>query len=462
MQLTLALAVLAALVIAEDCPREPVTGAWCRLLLALAGMLLLGLFALVSSRSVARGIRRDFDRRGQWLRRFRRLRQIHCLLWLLVAGGILYGLRWGQLVRFNWRLDHLFLADRLLILLPVVLPLVLSWAAFYEVDRALRLVLVEGRAGDAQFAGRGRYVLMQARHFLAVLLLPLLVVLAVQDAAERLFPGVLQGTAGLAIYALPLVLLMTLFPLILRYVWQTRPLAPAALRDRLETAARRVHFRCREILVWDTGGMMINAAVAGFLPPLRYVFLSDGLLSCLGDEEIAAVFAHEMGHVRHRHLPLRIATIALPLSVWLLFAQFCPSTAERLGLWCTSGGLGRQMVIGLASLAAVGLYAGLVFGAVSRLLEYQADLFGCRVFEGDEKERSMGAMVSALERLAYVGGIDRRWTGWQHASIARRVEFLSRAASDPLFERRFHRRVRLLGALILAVDLSPLVAYLLR
>jgi len=71
-------------------------------------------------------------------------------------------------------------------------------------------------------------------------------------------------------------------------------------------------------------------------------------------------------------------------------------------------------------------------------------------------------MVSALERLADVSGIDRRWTGWQHASIARRVEFLARAASDPLFERRFHRRVRLLGGLILAVNLSPLVAYLLR
>jgi Zn-dependent protease with chaperone function len=115
----------------------------------------------------------------------------------------------------------------------------------------------------------------------------------------------------------------------------------------------------------------------------------------------------------------------------------------------------------LASLAAVGGYVGLVFGAVSRLLEYQADLFGCRVFEGNEQQRAIGAMVSALERLASVGGIDRRWTGWQHASIARRVEFLGRAASDPVFERRFHRRVRLLGGLILAVNLAALTACLL-
>jgi STE24 endopeptidase len=461
MQLTLALAVLAALVIAEDCPRQPVTGAWGRLLLALGGMLAVGLFALVSSRWIARGIRRESDRRGKWLLRFRRLRQVHSLLWLLVAGGVLYGLGWGQLVRFNWRLDRLFLVDHVLILLPVVLPLVVSWAAFYEVDRALRLALVEGTADSPEVTGRGRYVLMQVRHFLALLLLPLLAVLAVQDAAERLAPRALQGASALAIYALPLLLLLALFPVMLRYVWQTRPLAPAALRERLETAARRARFRCREILVWETGGMMVNAAVAGFLPPLRYVFLSDGLLSHLGDEEIAAVFAHEMGHVRHRHLLLRIATIVLPLSIWLLFAHFYPSMVQRLALWCTTGGLGRQLTVGLASLAAVGSYVGLVFGAVSRLLEHQADLFGCRVFEGDGQERSIGAMVSALERLAYVSGIDHRWKGWQHASIARRVEFLSRAASDPLFEQRFHRRLRLLGGLIIALDLSPLAAYLL-
>ena len=76
---------------------------------------------------------------------------------------------------------------------------------------------------------------MQARHFLALLLLPLLLVLAVQDTAERLFPALLEGTAGLAIYALPLGLLLAFFPLILRYVWQTRPLR----RRRCENASRR-------------------------------------------------------------------------------------------------------------------------------------------------------------------------------------------------------------------------------
>jgi len=52
------------------------------------------------------------------------------VLWLTVVGEILFWLDWAQLVRFNWHLDRAFLLDDVLILTPVLLPMVLSWAAF--------------------------------------------------------------------------------------------------------------------------------------------------------------------------------------------------------------------------------------------------------------------------------------------------------------------------------------------
>src|SRR6185436_21061634 len=69
-----------------------------------------------------------------------------------------------------------------------------------------------------------------------------------------------------------------------------------------ERTCRRIGLRYREILLWHTHGMAINAAVMGFVGPLRYILVSDALLETMDEEEIEAVFGHEAGHVRHYHL----------------------------------------------------------------------------------------------------------------------------------------------------------------
>ena len=133
----------------------------------------------------------------------------------------------------------------------------------------------------------------------------------------------------------PAGLIALLFPTLLRWTWKTTPLAAGPLRERLEAAARRCRFRAREILVWHTGDMVVNAAVAGFVPGLRYVFLTDALLTRLTPEEIEAVFAHEVGHVRHRHLLARVLAMFVPVSLWMLLQAVCPAAMARLegGAW---------------------------------------------------------------------------------------------------------------------------------
>ena len=74
------------------------------------------------------------------------------------------------------------------------------------------------------------------------------------------------------------------------------------LRRRLTRISERVGFRFTDILVWDTGNMMVNACVTGILPRFRYVLLTDALIESLTPLEIAAVFGHEIGHIAHRHL----------------------------------------------------------------------------------------------------------------------------------------------------------------
>ena len=79
MQLALILAVLAALVVSQDVPSQPVVGAGYRLAIAVAGMGLVAVFSVVASNVTARRIRRDFEQRSVLLRRFRHLRADHAL-----------------------------------------------------------------------------------------------------------------------------------------------------------------------------------------------------------------------------------------------------------------------------------------------------------------------------------------------------------------------------------------------
>ena len=46
-------------------------------------------------------------------------------------------LRWQDVVRGNWRLDRWPLVDELVILFPVLLPMVISWGIFYQLQRVL-------------------------------------------------------------------------------------------------------------------------------------------------------------------------------------------------------------------------------------------------------------------------------------------------------------------------------------
>lgn len=460
MHFLLIMAVLAALVIAENCPAEPVYGCGYRVLAAAFAMGLVASFAAIGSAWTARGLRGGHLDRTQVVRRFKRIRIVHLALWLTAAGAILFGLGWAQMVRFNWHLDRLVLVDELVILVPVLVPLVLSWCAFYEVERALQLADAGG-ANVPRPTSRRQYLLLHVRHYLGILLLPVFGLLALQDLAQWTIPGLLRGPYALAIYLPPLALMVAMFPTMLRRTWVTSPLAAGPLRQRLEAAASRWGFRAREILVWHTGDMVVNAAVAGFLPHLRYVFLTDALLTRLTPDEIEAVFGHEVGHIRHRHLLLRVLAMLLPVSLWVLIESASPAVAARLESLLLQGGVGFRVPMGLLALSGLGLYVLVVFGGYSRILEAQADLFGYRTASAGVPVPSAEIFIGALEKLAAANGIDRNAASWQHASVAQRVDLLRQAAEDPRYERRFHRRVRWLNQALLVAVVSPLVYRLL-
>src|SRR5262249_37034915 len=175
---------------------------------------------------------------------------------------------------------------------------------------------------------------------------------------------------------------LVLSPSFVRLAWPTRPLPPGPLRDRLEHLAKRFGFRCTDILVWDTGNVLVNAGVTGAVPWFRYVLLTDALIDSMNPLEIAAVFGHEIGHIAHRHLYFlgffalgSLGVMAVLLKVIDGYVVYVPTFVMPSGPWGLNLVAILQSVLGVLSL---GLYFLLVFGHLSRRFERQADVFGCR------------------------------------------------------------------------------------
>jgi heat shock protein HtpX len=112
-----------------------------------------------------------------------------------------------------------------------------------------------------------------------------------------------------------------------------------------------------------------NAFATGRNPENAAVAATTGLLRSLSREEIAAVMAHELGHVRNRDtLTMTItATIAGAISMLANFALFFGGAGSREN----NNPLGAIAVIVAALVAPIA--AMLVQMAVSRTREYSAD-----------------------------------------------------------------------------------------
>ena len=96
------------------------------------------------------------------------------------------------------------------------------------------------------------------------------------------------------------VLLMT--PALLVFVLPTQRMPDSPLRRRLEELCQQHGLRVNNVLLWRTHSSVGNAAVMGVIPGVRYLLVTDLLLEAMPEDQVVAVFAHEIGHVVHRHL----------------------------------------------------------------------------------------------------------------------------------------------------------------
>ena len=394
-------------------------------------------------------------------------------------------LRWARVP-----LRHTVLADELLVMLPTLCVLVLTWWMYYPLDRRLRESAMIGRIdrGLPLYTPptTGQYVLAQLRHQIALLLVPLALISAWSEAVLLLGPdgrGLLSATQAMVLVPVGALAVFSAAPLMIRYLWDTAPLPAGEIRDSMARLCRQHRVRVRELLLWRTYGVLVNAAVMGLAAPLRYILLSDALLDQLRRREVEAVMAHEIAHVRKHHMFWLLLVMVGTLGLGEQAGQAALAAADRA---MSRGGpvvlmgydmqqLMRDERIYLTAVSVFSLVLALaVFGWVSRRIERQADVFAARhlALTAEDPPRNdagqvvftpeaCGTMVQALQRVAALNHIPTRRKMWRHGSIRWRQDHLRSLHGQPVHDAAVDRvvgRVKL-AALAGVAALAGLYAY---
>ncbi|MFQ5494797.1 MAG: M48 family metallopeptidase [Phycisphaerae bacterium] len=469
-----------------------------RLTLAFVVMqpVLIGLVSAWSTRRARRRLQRCANVPESLQRSHHRVMLALRVAALLGLGVAIFLTPWPEWFAFRRVTPALQIVGDLIVLSPFVLSLVALWLGAFPLERELRmrsLGAAPWRVGDTVRPwGLRTYLAFNLRHHVLVTAVPMMLILLAADLTrgyERSLqslggsnrtPDVLLGVAVVAVFLLS--------PLMICRIWHTAPLEDGALRDSLQSICNRIGLRCRDILVWHSDGMMINAAVVGLVAPLRYVLLSDGLLETMDRRQIEAVFGHEAGHVRRRHIPY---FLLFALVGWLFVSGVMELTARLSAADGSAAPLSPWMVDGISAVALLVVW-GLGFGWVSRRFEREADLFGaacvapdaagctlpCSVHLDDQPHGTRdpalssrsgrvcasGATVfaSALDRVAVLNGIPHDERSWRHSSIGSRIRFLISLADDPTRAGRFVRLLRRVKVAMLcatAVGLAVMAYY---
>lgn len=168
-----------------------------------------------------------------------------------------------------------------------------------------------------------------------------------------------------------------------------------------------------------------NAALAG-LGRTRRVLLGDTLLDEFTPEEVEVVFAHEVGHHVHRHLPKLVAwNAALAVGGLWLVDLVLRRTAEQLGYPSFNDPAALPLV--LLVLMLFGLLLAPLQNAVSRFFERQCDRYAL------ERTGLRDAYRSAFLKLARMNKVDLDrhpvvvWMFDDHPPIRQRLALADRA-----------------------------------
>ena len=346
--------------------------------------------------------------------------------------------------------------EALLFLALFVFYLALVWACAYSSYKKLY------RSDISQKS----YVLSNIT-FSVPVLLPWLILSGFADLIKALpfeWPTrFLETTEGeITYFLLFLIAVAVIGPAMIQKFWRCKPLEAGEHRRRIENLCRKAGIAYADILYWPIfGGKMITAGVMGLIKKFRYILVTPSLLRLLEPEEIDAVIAHEIGHVKRKHLIFYLLFfVGYMLLSYVTFdiILFGIVYAEPVYWLIDKTGLDQTTIFSaffsLVIIIIFLIYFRFIFGFYMRNFERQADIFIYSLFD------SAQPLISTLEKIATTSGQSADRPNWHHFSIRQRINYLKKCESDTRWIRHHDQKVKKsIGLYLAGILLIGIVGY---
>jgi Zn-dependent protease with chaperone function len=298
-------------------------------------------------------------------------------------------------------------------------------------------------------------------------LLPWVFLAGIADLIKALpfeWPGrFLETTEGEVTYFLLFLFVVAMIgPVMIQKFWRCKPLASGEHRERIEHLCNKADLAYADILYWPIfGGKMITAGVMGLIKKFRYILVTPSLLQLLEPEEVDAVIAHEIGHVKRKHLQfyllffvgfMLLSYVIADAVGWLLIIT------EPFYWLLNKTGFNPSRVISVVSILvfifALIIYFRFIFGFYMRNFERQADIYVYSLFD------SAQPLISTLEKIVTTSGQSADRPNWHHFSIKERIDYLNKCESNKKWIGIHHRKVKKgIGIFLAGMFLIGVVGY---
>lgn len=241
-------------------------------------------------------------------------------------------------------------------------------------------------------------------------------------------------------------------PVMIQKFWRCKPLESGYVRSRIEKLCKRAGLEYSNILYWPIfGGRMITAGIMGLIKKFRYILITKALVRHLEPEEMDAVIAHEIGHIKKKHLHFYlvffIGYIFLAYTSFDLLVYFIIYTDPVYRL-ISSAGINHDTIISavfsLIIIIIFFIYFRYIFGYFMRNFERQADTYVYALFP------SAKPLISTFKKIAATTGQSPDKPNWHHFSIKERIEYLNLCEQDKIYIIRQDRKIKKSIAVYLA------------